>query len=211
MSPPRVFIQARISSARFPAKVLAPLRGKPIISHVVRRALQAVPRERLVVTTSTEATDDPLAAYVRELGVAVFRGPLENVFVRFQMCLERFPCDWFFRVCADSPLLDATLMTRMMDERRNGVDLVTNVQQRTFPRGQSLELLNSQTFAGIDPGELSAEEQEHVTKVYYTHPERFHIVNLVSAQPELAHQSLAVDTIDDLRRIEQLPVMDTRL
>ena len=58
-----------------------------------------------MLATSGEPADDPLAALMRELGVAVFRGPLENVFRRFQLCLEEYPCTWFFRICADSPLL----------------------------------------------------------------------------------------------------------
>lgn len=203
MDDTRVFVQARTSSSRFPGKVLAPFLGRPIIRHVVERLSQAVPRDRIVVATSTDASDDPLAAYATGLGVAVFRGPLENVFLRFRESLSSFPCGWFFRVCADSPLLDPSLVNRMLSERARDVDLVTNIQRRTFPRGQSLELVNSATFAEIDPGTLSEEEQEHATKVFYTHPERYRIVNIVSANPKLAEQSLAVDTIEDLRRLEQ--------
>jgi spore coat polysaccharide biosynthesis protein SpsF len=38
-----VFIQARMSSRRFPGKVLAPFRGHPIIWHVLERVAQALP------------------------------------------------------------------------------------------------------------------------------------------------------------------------
>ena len=62
-----------MSSGRFPGKVLAPFRGRPLLAHVVERVAQGVPRERLVVATSVDPADDPLEAYGKALGVDVFR------------------------------------------------------------------------------------------------------------------------------------------
>ncbi len=201
----RVFIQARMHSTRFPGKVLAPLNGYPIIRHVVSRVGQVIQPNCITVATSTEPSDDPLAVYVRDIGISVFRGPLDNVFTRFQMCLKENPCNWFFRICADSPLLDSALLQTMLTYRdRAEADLVTNVFPRTFPKGQSVEMLRAEMFAAIDSTRLSTEEQEHPTKFYYDHPAQFRIINLESAHPELASTSLVVDTLDDLRRLEKL-------
>jgi spore coat polysaccharide biosynthesis protein SpsF (cytidylyltransferase family) len=52
--------------------------------------------------------------------------------------------------------------------------------------------------------ELTAGDREHVTAFFYRHPERFLIRNVESSSPALAGDSVAVDTIDDLRRLEQL-------
>ena len=201
----RVFIQARMGSRRFPGKVLAPFQGKAVIARLIDAAAAAVARERIAVATSATAADDPLACYVRELGVAVFRGPLENVVERFQGCLSAYPCDWFFRLSADSPLLDPALLQaalRYGDAR--DVDLVTNVFPRTFPKGQSVEMIRAATFARIDAPRLTPQQQEHATQVYYYHPEIFNIVNLESAEPKLAETSYAVDTLEDLIRLEHL-------
>ena len=200
----RVFIQARMSSSRFPGKVLAPFRGKPIVSHVVSRVAQVVPPDQITVATSTDASDDPLALYVRSLGVPVYRGPLDNVFERVQMCLLEYPCDWFFRVCADSPLVDATLVETMSQFAEDtDVDLVTNVFPRTFPTGLSLEMLNAARFAGLDSACLSSEQQEHMTLYYYANASRFEIVNIESGNPKLSRINLCVDTTEDIVRLEQ--------
>jgi len=198
----RAFIQARMSSTRFPGKVLAPLGAKPVLGHLVDRLCRALPRESLVVATSDQASDDPLEAYATRLGVAVFRGPLDNVFERFRRCLERHACDAFYRICADSPLLDESLLSRLSEKAAAHVDLVTNVFPRTYPKGHSVELLNSERFARIDARALTAEQQEHLTKVYYDHPERFAIINVSSGDPSLAGVNYCVDTIEDLRRLE---------
>jgi spore coat polysaccharide biosynthesis protein SpsF len=201
----RVFIQARMSSARFPGKVLAPLDGQPIIKRVVSRVAEIIPPEQITVATSVEPSDDPLASYLRETGISVYRGALDNVFERFQLCLRDYPCDWFFRVCADSPLLDSGLLKTMLGYANDHrTDLITNVQVRTFPKGCSLEMINAARFARIDPNQLqSADEREHVTKVFYNHPDDFQIINIESGNPELAKVSWAVDSLDDLLRLEK--------
>ena len=201
----RAFIQARMSSKRFPGKVLAPLRGKPLIAHVIAQVARVIPPERMTVATSSEPSDDPLACYVKESGISLYRGPLEDVFKRFQLCLKEYPCSWFFRICADSPLLDSTLFQTMMTYGdRSDIDLVTNVYPRTFPKGHSLEMVYSATFAGIDPTTLTAEEKEHMTKVYYHHPQEFRILNIESTDPASSKTNLSIDTPEDLFRLEAL-------
>lgn len=199
----RVIVQARMNSARFPGKVLAPFNGLPIIAHVIERLSKTIALERIVLATSNEISDDPLAVFVRQIGVNVFRGSLDNVFERFRGCLREYPCDWFFRICADSPLIDGALLERMLPHYRSrDLDLVTNVQVRTFPRGRSVEFVRAETFENIDPVILSEEEREHVTTVYYRNPKIFKILNIESSDPTLAGLNYCVDKVEDLLRLE---------
>ena len=194
-----------MTSVRFPGKVLAPLCGRPVIAHVLGQVQAVVPAQRIAVATSLEPSDDPLAGYVERLGISVFRGSLDDVVDRFQRCLLAYPCEWFFRVCADSPFLDATLAHRFLAESAApGVDLVTNIwPRRTFPHGQSLELVRSSTFAGLNSAELSPEEREHVTHVYYRYPQRFRIVSVAAADPSASDLRLSVDVPEDLERLRE--------
>jgi spore coat polysaccharide biosynthesis protein SpsF len=204
----RIFIQARMSSTRFPGKVLAPLQGRPLIAHLISAASQVVPPSRVAVLTSTENSDDPLACYANEIGVCVFRGALDDVLSRYQSCLRKYPCEWFFRVCADSPWIDPALLEIMLGHRDEAIDLITNVFPRTFPKGQSAELLKATTFAALEPNTLTREEKEHVTLPYYRRSNRFRIVNIRSSDARLAAQSFVVDTLDDLRQLEGMSRSD---
>lgn len=207
----RVFIQARMSSKRFPGKVLAPLNGRPIIEHLISQIARVIPLEQITVATSLEPSDDPLACYVRHLGAGVYRGALDSVFERFQSCLNENPCNWFFRICADSPLFDSRVLKDMLTfSDRVDVDLVTNVQVRTYPKGHSAEMIKAETFAAIDTNLLSDEEKEHLTKVYYNHPSKFRIINIESADAGASEQSFVVDTLDDLQRLETALRSDER-
>lgn len=199
----RAFIQARMSSTRFPGKVLAPLCGHPVLWHVIAAAAEMIPKEGVVVLTSTGASDDPVACYARHLGVEVFRGSLENVFERFQRCLQAHPCDWFFRICADSPLLDSELGKRMLAYGdRPEVDLVTTIFPRTVPHGQNLELIRASRFAGLDASALTAEESEHVTQVYYHRPDAFGIISIAASGSTVGEIDVALDRPEDLERLE---------
>jgi spore coat polysaccharide biosynthesis protein SpsF len=198
----RVFVQARMSSRRFPGKVLAPFRGQPIIKHVletVRRALSAAPT---VVATSLEPSDDPLVAYLGQLQTPCFRGPLDDVLGRFRACLAEYPCAFVLRICADSPLLDEDMLRQVVEAEREHVDLVTTTLERTFPRGSNAELIRATTLTSLPESELTAHDREHVTPFIHRHPERFRILNVQSGDPGRAALSVAVDTIEDLNALE---------
>lgn len=189
-----------MTSRRFPGKVLAPFRGRPMIESVLERVSRAVGRDRVVLATSTDASDDPLAAYAAGLSFRVSRGPLDDVFARFEHCLRENPCDWFFRVCADSPLYDPELMTRALGLADERTDVVTNVFPRSFAPGLSVELVRAEAFARLSRGELSPVQREHLTKGFYDAPDRFRIVNFSSQAA--SERVLTVDTIEDLQRLE---------
>jgi spore coat polysaccharide biosynthesis protein SpsF len=200
----KVIIQARMSSSRFPGKVLAPVNGKPMISRVIECVNQEFDKDAIIVATSDENSDDPLTLYVQSLGVKVFRGLLDDVFGRFRQCLQENPCDWFFRISADSPLLNSRLLKAMATYANDDLDLVTNVQKRTFPHGHSVELLNAKTFSKIDATQLSADDCEHVTKFYYANATEFRILNIENTDKDYAELNFVVDTLDDLHRVEEL-------
>ena len=207
----RVFLQARMSSARFPGKMLAPFRGQPLIRHVIAAIERALPDASMILTTSDDPTDDPLARYVETLGVTVFRGSLDDVFERFRRCVAAYPCEWILRLSGDSPLLDAGVLhaaASFVGDAR--YDLVTTIFPRTFPKGHNAELIRVSTFMALDPQALTPDDREHVTPFFYRNAGRFRIHNIDSGNPRLAKLRLAVDTMDDLLRLarvsgEELP------
>ncbi len=190
-----------MSSRRFPGKVLAPFRGRPLIWHVLDRVARALPDVPRLVVTSTDPSDDPLAAYLAMLGQPCFRGPLDDVLERFRLAAVQVGARYLLRVCADSPLLDERVLRAVMAAHDPALDLVTTTQPRTFPKGHNAELINAASLAALT--ELDADDREHVTRAFHRRPERFKIVNVESGDPELARQELAVDTVEDLHRLER--------
>ncbi len=197
------FVQARMSSRRYPGKVLAPFRGQPIIRHVLNSIEKVLSSSQIVVVTSTEESDNPLALYLQASHVPVFRGPLNNVFERFQQCLKKHPCDWILRICADSPLLDPLILQKLLNYTESDYDLVTTTFPRTFPRGKNAELIRVHTFLSLNSQKLTESEQEHPTSFFYRNSDSFKILNIESGDEKLSEINLSVDTVEDLLRLEK--------
>src|SRR4051794_2440683 len=68
--------RGRMPPARLRGRVRAPVVGEPMIARQVERLRRAALIDTLVVATSTDASDDELAAFCGDLGVEVFRGAL---------------------------------------------------------------------------------------------------------------------------------------
>ncbi len=197
-------IQARFSSQRLPGKVLRPLCGKPLLAHLVDRLKRSTALDVIGVATSIESSDDAVAAFCASAEISCYRGSLDDVLGRMQAAARNFALDGIVRVSGDSPLLDPALVRQAVKLfRRGGWDLVTNVQVRSFPKGQSVEILSAEALDRVAKNARAATEREHVTPYIYTHPDLFRIRNLVArvARPTL---QLSVDTEEDLVRIEAI-------
>jgi spore coat polysaccharide biosynthesis protein SpsF len=199
-------IACRMDSSRFPGKVLKHLRGKPVLEHVIHRCQRMKSLEHgLAVATTKRPVDDAIIEFCESLNVPVFRGSTDNVAGRLLDCAHSFGFDRFFRVNADSPLLDPSLLDQAAGlYHDDAYDLVTNLHPRTFPYGISVELLRTNSFADAVRRMSRPEHFEHVTSYHYEHPETFRIFNLANPRPLANPCRLTVDTPEDLERLEYL-------
>jgi spore coat polysaccharide biosynthesis protein SpsF len=194
----RIFIQARMSSSRFPGKMMATFRGRPLIAQVLGRFEDAGLRSRIVVLTSDEPSDDRLAGFISgDCGVPVFRGELDDVVARFRSALAEYPCEWFVRISGDSPLIDPSLVEKMIGFCEGDFDVVSNVARRTFPAGQSVECVRSEALLAVDPAKLTPDQREHVTKFFYDDPS-WRMRRVVCSDLRWAGVRMVVDYPEDL-------------
>lgn len=100
-------LHARMSSERMPGKVLAPILGEPMIIRQLERVKRAKTLGRVVVATSRDNSDDPLAAYLVQRGVTVFRGSAEDAVDRCAKASEGADgVTHVARFFCDNPLID---------------------------------------------------------------------------------------------------------
>lgn len=197
-------IQARMSSRRLPGKVLLPLAGKPVLQYVVEAAGRVPDLAGVVVATSNEASDDPIANFCAENKIHCFRGSLEDVARRFMAALGKYGWDGAVRISADSPLLDWHLIEEAVQHfQTNAWDLVTNVWPRSYPHGQSVEVVRAAALISAYKKFSQADDFEHVTQYFYRHEHEWRIKAIV-AKRDLSHVQMALDTPEDLARLEQL-------
>lgn len=192
-------VQARMSSSRMPGKSLMPLAGRPALRYVLERLERAQCLDLVVVATSTDDSDDPVAAFCRAEGIEYHRGPLDNVAARFGEVVDHYGLDAFVRISGDSPLLDQQLVDCAV-ALLNGFAIATNVEPRSFPHGQSVEVVDAGAFRTALAEMSDDGDREHVTPYLYRNPERFPRCNF-SAPEDWSDVRLVLDTQEDADRI----------
>lgn len=196
-------IQARSSSRRFPNKVLAQLSGRPIIEWVVMHC--KLSGCEVFVLTSTHQSDDELVDFLKEKNIGFYRGDLDNVLLRFLNFMNEQDLQKILRVSADSPLIHPDVIEKILRsaEMSPEYDVLTNVFPRTFPKGQSVELLSKFAIQSINRLSLSTENKEHLTSYFYANPSKFKIKNLEN-EHDISSINLSVDTSEDLSRLQEM-------
>ena len=134
-------LQARMSSTRLPGKVMKPLAGRPMIERQLERLRRCSTLTRIIVATSLDASDDPLAAHLNGIGVDTFRGSLHDVLGRYLGAAQAFDLVGdLVRLTADCPLADPGVIDDCVRRRADlGVDYCSNGRRRTYPHGLDVE------------------------------------------------------------------------
>ena len=199
-------LQARMSSTRLPGKVLAPVLGEPMIARQIERLSRSRRIDALAVATSTDPSDDPLAAWCAGAGVEVFRGDLNDVLGRFCALLEARPdATTVLRLTADCPLADWTVIDALVERHvGEGADYTNNVTPvRTFQHGLDAEVVARDVLLAAGREATDPFEREHVTPFVYRRPERFRLASL-TREPSLAHLRWTVDLPEDLAFVRRV-------
>jgi spore coat polysaccharide biosynthesis protein SpsF (cytidylyltransferase family) len=197
-------IQARCGSTRFPRKVLAPLEGRPMLTHVIGRALRATTVDRVVVATTLDPADDEVASLAAACGAGVTRGSTNDVLSRYLLAAHEHGADVVVRITADCPLIDPAIVDAVVRAREGAdADYSSNVEPPTYPHGYDVETITVQCLERVDMAATLAYEREHVTVHVREHFDDYRVAFVVH-DSDLSWMRLTVDVPRDLERVARL-------
>lgn len=194
-------IQARMGSTRLPGKVLMPLGGRPALDHVIERVSAAKTVDRVVIATTTSASDDPIADYCSQKNIACARGSEDDVLSRYIDAMRLYPSDIVVRITADCPLTDPALIDEVVSALKadSTLDYHSNtLPPRRIPHGLDVEAFRSLILERAGREATRSDEREHVTPYIYRHPELFRITQAI-LPTDLSGYRLTLDTQADWR------------
>mgnify|MGYP001224303245 CR=1 FL=1 len=170
-------LQARTSSTRLPGKVLRPILGRPMLARQIERLQRSRHIGPLVVATSSEDSDHPLAALCAEIGIPCHRGALNDVLDRFYgAAAAQMPSEHVIRLTGDCPLADWQVIDACIDFHLAGnFDYSTNAFQPTFPDGLDIEVFRFRCLEEAWREAALPSEREHVTPFIHQRPVRYRI------------------------------------
>jgi spore coat polysaccharide biosynthesis protein SpsF len=202
-------VQARLSSRRLPGKILMKLRDRPSLDHLLEGLRHAVRLDHIVLATSIDPSDAATVEFAAARGISCHRGPLDDVAARLLQAGEEHQADAIVRVSGDSPLIDPAIVDHAVGLFCEGAaEIVTNVRPRTFPKGQSVEVIALATLRRTAARMTTPQEREHVTQYVYAHPEEYSIRPFITPdrRPDV---QLSIDDAEDFARcaaiLEALP------
>jgi spore coat polysaccharide biosynthesis protein SpsF (cytidylyltransferase family) len=193
-------VQARLGSSRFPGKALLDIAGRPMVAHVVDRALAIDGVHGVVLATTVDPADDALADFARRHDIPCTRGSEDDVLDRFNQAVSEHSADVIVRVTADCPLLDPRVSGLVLAEylcHAGDVDYVSNVHPPTYPDGLDTEVLSREALGRAWRDADRASDREHVTSYIWRNAGSFRIAN-VATEPSRAHMRWTVDEHADL-------------
>lgn len=159
-----VILQARVSSSRLPGKVLLPILGRPMLAYQIERTLLAKNIDKLIVATSTEASDNPIEALCQDLGVICYRGSLEDVLDRFYQAAKKYPANHIVRMTGDCPVIDPNVVDEVIQLHIDShSDYTSNTNPPSYPDGLDVEVMTFEALETAWQESTLLSQREHVT------------------------------------------------
>jgi spore coat polysaccharide biosynthesis protein SpsF len=168
-----------------------------ILGHVVGRARRATSVRQIMVATTSQPLDDPLAVLAGRLAAGVFRGDEQDVLGRFTGALKQAgEFHTVVRLTADNPAIDPAFIDAAV-----GHHLATSADYTHttgLPLGTNIEVLSAKALLHAGQAATQPDEREHVTPYLRRHPELFRLETLaLTVAPAVAALRLTVDYPSD--------------
>lgn len=196
-------VQARMGSTRLPNKVMRKLVGTPMIEVLLQRLMRSRRVSDIVVATSYDPRNEPLAEHVRRLGVKVFVGSENDVLERFYQAALTTRPDVVVRITGDCPLVDAELVDTLIEEfSKHAVDYCSNVDPPSFPDGLDIEVFSFAALERTRNEATAASDREHVSPYMRREPS-FRRHNVCYSE-DLSSLRWTVDELSDFAVVERV-------
>jgi spore coat polysaccharide biosynthesis protein SpsF len=223
-------IQARMGSSRLPGKVLLDIGGEPMLVRVVERTRRAGNLSGVLVATTDDPSDDPVAKLCMERGYTFHRGSVQDVLDRYYHASHSQNADVVVRITADCPVIDPTVIDRTVDaflgnlkpqdeilsRRSSSLDIrpaegaydfaanrLPPPFHRTYPIGLDVEVCSVSALDFAWEHAAEKHEREHVMPYLYETAGRFNVL-LVNYETDLGSLRWTVDTPQDLELLRRL-------
>ncbi len=196
-------IEGRMTSTRLPGKIMMPLAGKPVMQHMIERHRRSTYTDEIVVATTMNSDDDPVAALCEKLNCSYFRGSEDDVLGRVVGAGEKHDAEILVQGMADSPLVDWRFVDQCIELLvKEDADSASNEFVETFPVGFDVRAYKFSTLAAAERNDTDPAYREHAGYSIRSQPDKFKLANWEAAGdmrwPTLR---LTLDTEEDYKLI----------
>jgi len=203
-----IIIQARMTSTRLPGKIMLPVGKKSALETMIERLAPLRDKCRIVIATTDDGTEEPIVGVCEKIGLDYHRGDTADVLSRFYDAAVKFGAasgDVIVRLTSDCPLIDPEITWKTIEFfKNNSYDYVSNVVERTFPRGMDTQVLSFEKLQLCQVKSTTPFERDHVTTyIDTTHSSEFRIGSFKDAEDNSKYR-ITLDEESDYRAIVEI-------
>lgn len=199
-----LIIQARMTSSRMPGKVLAKVQGRPLLYYLLERLKRCARADDIIIATTDNTDDDPVAALCADLDIACFRGSEADVLGRFVGALSLTSADVIVRLTGDSPLIDPEIIDASLAAYDAAdADYLWCGTQPTLPNGYICEVFRRDMLIDAAAKTDDQYDREHVTP-YLRKPEAGWTIADYRPEPDYSRYRLCVDYAQDFQLVSKI-------
>ena len=138
-------VPARLNSTRLPQKILADLNGKPLIAHVMGRALEAKSLDKVILAVDSEETIKALEQY--DFDMVLTSSDHVSGTDRIAEVIEEIPdAEIIINIQGDEPLIEADVIDSLVDSFN---DSTVNISTIVSTKLTVSDLLNPNVVKAI--------------------------------------------------------------
>tara|TARA_B100001059_G_C17792087_1_gene560769 strand:+ start:34 stop:753 length:720 start_codon:yes stop_codon:yes gene_type:complete len=196
-------VQARLTSSRFPKKILKKINNKSILEILLKRISLAKKLDKIIVAIPKTKQNDKLEHFLKKKKFICFRGSELNVLERYFFAAKKYKADIIVRITSDNPLTDPKLIDlivkKIIKEKK---DYVSNGLP-SYPLGLGAEVFTSRALEKIYYSAISNFHKEHVTAYILDNKKKFKTAKLKGLN-NYSKYRLTVDEPDDFKVINSI-------
>ena len=158
-------IQARLTSSRFPGKVLKKIFNElNVIDLMYERISNSKKISKIIFAIPKNVKNEKLRDYLKSKNYLFYQGKEFDVLNRIYHASKTFKAKNIIRLTADCPLLDGKTIDKHIDFYfKSKSDYISNQINRTYPDGYDIEIISFQLLKKLNSIAKLKEDREHVT------------------------------------------------
>jgi len=194
-------IVARLKSRRLPLKLLLRIAEKEIIRHVIYRAKNTYCVNNVILCTSTNNQDAPLARISLEENIYCYNGSGADVLQRMYEAAIFYGLDAFININADNPLFCIHHANRIADALRQNKE-IDFVHIPELPIGSACYGLRTSTVGALC--DIKKETNTGMWVPYVNRPDFFNVLKMEATPGYTFDARLTLDEPADYEFIHAL-------
>ena len=194
-------IQARLTSKRFPGKVLKKICNIPMLEILIKRISFSKKLDKIIVVIPNSKKNEKLKIFLEKKKITYYQGDEANVLQRYYFAAEKHAADIIVRITADNPLVDPEIIDKTINKiKKKNIDYIIYAYPY-LPLGLGVEAFTIKALRKIYHNAKSKYHKEHVT-TYISDNKKLFKTAEIKGNKVYSEYRLTVDRPLDLKVIK---------